>query len=515
MRIGLNGGAPTVDRMVEQAVRTEADGFSSLWYPSAVAGDPLVAMALAGRATTTLELGTAVLQTYTSHPALMANRVLAVAERDGAQRASRSASARRTRSVIEGSFGISYANAGRHTEEYVTILTAAAPRRGGRVRRRRLRGPPRRSPRPPAGVTVPVLVAALAPPAAAGRGRGRRRHHPLDGQRAGGRRRTWRPLIRAAADDAGSRRAAHRGRAPGRGARQRRRGARSGGEAVRASTARCPTIAASSTTAAPRARPMPRSSATRPRSPRRSRRCSTPARPTCGRRSSPSATTATDRARAPVRCCKTSLVRERGVTDACCAPGRPHDPDVPAALAVDSTLSTPGTAPRPWCSLPGGPFRMGDDSVWAYPDDGEGPVHEVEVRPLLVDALHGDATPRFAEFVDATGHRTDAERYGWSFVFAGFLPDDFPDTRAVVDAPWWRQVYGADWRHPEGPHSDLDGRADHPVVHVSWNDARRVLRVDGHPPADRGRVGVRRARGPRAATRSRGATTSSPTASTA
>ena len=44
-------------------------------------------------------------------------------------------------------------------------------------------------------------------------------------------------------------------------------------------------------------------------------------------------------------------------------------------------------------------------------------------------------------------------------MFAGFLPDDFPDTRAVDNAPWWRQVYGADWRHPEGPHSDLDGRA--------------------------------------------------------
>jgi formylglycine-generating enzyme len=114
---------------------------------------------------------------------------------------------------------------------------------------------------------------------------------------------------------------------------------------------------------------------------------------------------------------------------------------------------------------------MGDDSVWAYPDDGEGPVHEVVVRPLRVDASVV-SNARFAEFVDATGYGTEAERYEWSFVFAGFLPDDFPDTRAVGNAPWWRQVYGADWRHPEGPRSDLDGRADHPVVHVSWNDAR-------------------------------------------
>ena len=71
MRIGLTGGGRTPDRMVEQAVQAEADGFSSLWYASAVGGDPLVAMALAGRATTSIELGTSVLQTYTSHPALL------------------------------------------------------------------------------------------------------------------------------------------------------------------------------------------------------------------------------------------------------------------------------------------------------------------------------------------------------------------------------------------------------------------------------------------------------------
>ena len=56
-------------------------------------------------------------------------------------------------------------------------------------------------------------------------------------------------------------------------------------------------------------------------------------------------------------------------------------------------------------------------------------------------------------------------------MFAGLLPDDFEDTRAVVQTPWWRQVYGADWRHPEGPQSELAGRGRHPVTHVSWNDA--------------------------------------------
>ena len=77
----------------------------------------------------------------------------------------------------------------------------------------------------------------------------------------------------------------------------------------------------------------------------------------------------------------------------------------------------------------------------------------------------------FARFTEATGYLTTAEREGWSFVFGGFLPDDFPPTRAVAQAPWWRLVHGATWLHPEGPASDLDGRSDHPVVHVSWIDA--------------------------------------------
>jgi formylglycine-generating enzyme required for sulfatase activity len=78
----------------------------------------------------------------------------------------------------------------------------------------------------------------------------------------------------------------------------------------------------------------------------------------------------------------------------------------------------------------------------------------------------------FATFVDATGYRTDAERFGWSFVFGGLLPDDFPPTRAVAEAPWWRQVDGASWRRPEGPGSGTADRPDHPVVHVSWHDAQ-------------------------------------------
>jgi formylglycine-generating enzyme required for sulfatase activity len=117
--------------------------------------------------------------------------------------------------------------------------------------------------------------------------------------------------------------------------------------------------------------------------------------------------------------------------------------------------------------VPGGPTLIGSDDP-DHPE--EWPVREVSLAPYRI-AAYAVTNAEFAEFVAGTGHRTDAERFGWSFVFAGFLPDDFPPTRGVAAAPWWRQVDGADWTHPEGPHSDVTDRADHPVVHVSRHDA--------------------------------------------
>jgi formylglycine-generating enzyme len=114
---------------------------------------------------------------------------------------------------------------------------------------------------------------------------------------------------------------------------------------------------------------------------------------------------------------------------------------------------------------------MGTDDQRGYPADGEGPVRPIELTPFLIEAT-AVSNERFATFVAATGYLTEAERFGWAFVFAGLLPDDFPPTRGVVQAPWWRQVEGADWRHPEGPHSTITDRLDHPVVQVSWHDAQ-------------------------------------------
>lgn len=121
MRIGLSGGGRSVDRIVAQAQQAEADGFSSLWFASAIQGDPLVAMAIAGRATQRIELGTSVLQTYTSHPVLMANRAIAVVNAMGRDGFTLGVGPSH-RPGIEGSYGLSYATPGRHTDEYVRVL---------------------------------------------------------------------------------------------------------------------------------------------------------------------------------------------------------------------------------------------------------------------------------------------------------------------------------------------------------------------------------------------------------
>src|SRR3954454_16517799 len=113
---------------------------------------------------------------------------------------------------------------------------------------------------------------------------------------------------------------------------------------------------------------------------------------------------------------------------------------------------------------------MGTDGTYGYGEDGEGPAHEVELAPFSI-GRHTVTNAEFAAFVEATGHRTEAEEFGCSFVFAGLLPAGFPPTRAVAGAPWWRLAEGADWAHPEGAQSAIEDRPDHPVVHVSWNDA--------------------------------------------
>jgi formylglycine-generating enzyme required for sulfatase activity len=131
-------------------------------------------------------------------------------------------------------------------------------------------------------------------------------------------------------------------------------------------------------------------------------------------------------------------------------------------------------ASRVW--VPGGEFVMGSDDH--YPE--ERPARRVAVDGFWIDR-HLVTNANYAEFVAATGYITVAERPLDPADFPGAPAENlvpgsmvFTPTVGPVDlrhmSQWWTWVPGASWNHPEGPHSDLAGRAQHPVVHVAAED---------------------------------------------
>jgi formylglycine-generating enzyme required for sulfatase activity len=154
----------------------------------------------------------------------------------------------------------------------------------------------------------------------------------------------------------------------------------------------------------------------------------------------------------------------------CCAPLPRLDlPRAGLAPIPSSTTGTP-TMPARFVRLPGGRSIVGTREP-LIPIDGEGPVRTATIKPIAIDPFA--VTNRwFGEFVAATGYLTEAERFGWSFVFHLFIAPRAEPARAVPGTPWWLAVSGANWREPEGPGSSIEDRGDHPVIQVSLNDAR-------------------------------------------
>ncbi len=159
----------------------------------------------------------------------------------------------------------------------------------------------------------------------------------------------------------------------------------------------------------------------------------------------------------------------------CCTPTAVRAPG-PAAAPLPSAIA-PAAAPAPTTGmrhLPGGVFLMGTESPEAWVADGEGPVREVTVGPFYLDRT-AVSNRQFQDFVQATGYRTEAERFGWSFVFHTLLPPAKVKSLAqgtVLGMDWWCRVPGACWRQPEGPGSHVRQRLDHPAIHLAWHDAQ-------------------------------------------
>lgn len=151
--------------------------------------------------------------------------------------------------------------------------------------------------------------------------------------------------------------------------------------------------------------------------------------------------------------------------------------------------------PRDMAWVPDGDFLMGSDNRLAKPN--ERPAHEVRVKGFWMDRTHV-TNAQFAEFVKATGYVTTAERKpDWETLRAQLPPGTPkpPDSALVPGAmvfvgtdrevplddysQWWRYVAGASWRHPRGAGSDIEGKDDHPVVQVSYEDARTYAKWAG------------------------------------
>jgi formylglycine-generating enzyme len=159
----------------------------------------------------------------------------------------------------------------------------------------------------------------------------------------------------------------------------------------------------------------------------------------------------------------------------CCTPGRaPHQKVTgPLTPRPDATPAHGKSRHRvEQAAVPAGSFTMGDAHGDHNPGDGELPRHRVELSAYSIDATSVTVAD-FARFVEATDHRTEAEEFGFSAVFHLLLAADDEDVMGrFPGTPWWLGVRGADWRHPGGRNSSADGLEDHPVTHISWNDAQ-------------------------------------------
>ena len=134
--------------------------------------------------------------------------------------------------------------------------------------------------------------------------------------------------------------------------------------------------------------------------------------------------------------------------------------------------------------ITGAEFLMGSDRH--YPE--EAPAHRVRVDGFWIDR-YAVTNADFERFVDATGYLTLAEQTPDAKDYPGAKPELLKPASVVFEKPdypditnpytWWRYVLGANWRHPRGPQSSIDGLEDHPVVHVAYQDAQEYAHWRG------------------------------------
>ena len=150
-------------------------------------------------------------------------------------------------------------------------------------------------------------------------------------------------------------------------------------------------------------------------------------------------------------------------------------------------------------SIPAGDYQVGSDRF--YPE--EAPIRQVSIASFEIDQAPV-TNAEFQQFVDATGYRTVSERPPDPTLYPGLPPEEqIPESVVFLPPPptvdrseplsWWALIAGADWRHPQGPDTNLDGLMQHPVVHVAFEDALAYADWVGKrlPTADEWEVAAR------------------------
>ena len=150
----------------------------------------------------------------------------------------------------------------------------------------------------------------------------------------------------------------------------------------------------------------------------------------------------------------------------CCPPRtNPRSaPDSPAPV-FDSTSTV-----FELCDIPGGTALTGTDhGLIPIDEESPGRYREIESFRMMPTTV---TNAMFKDFIKDTGYKTDAQRFGWSFVFQDQLENQEKETQSVTGSQWWNKVVGACWNKVTGPEAEQELPEDHPVVHVSWNDAK-------------------------------------------
>src|SRR6185295_10208927 len=155
-------------------------------------------------------------------------------------------------------------------------------------------------------------------------------------------------------------------------------------------------------------------------------------------------------------------------------------------LSLKAWRPQPETPPEGMVWIPSGDFDMGSGDP-RFPEAQ--PIHPVRVHGFWMDATEV-TNEQFAKFVQATGYQTIAERSPDPSQFPNVPKSELKPFSSVFTPPagndpargildWWKPVYGADWRHPQGPASTIEGKEKHPVVHVAWVDAAAYAKWAG------------------------------------